>query len=88
MATPEPKPSPEKKEIEVEIVDVRIIPSADPRRLGKFDAIITIRLPNGAMHILRIPEECLKDEECLKEEIRKYFARISPYMGKRLKLTL
>ena len=74
-------------ELKVRILDVRLIPSADPRRLGKFDAMITIAVEGLGNYVLRVPEEVLEDEEKLKKAIKEYLERIRKHVGKELTIT-
>lgn len=79
-------------EQEVEIVDVMKIPSAKPDRAGKFDYVFTVRLPNGRIQFLTVPEEeiNLKDEELTKKVISSYLkeqlGEMLKWVGKKLKI--
>jgi len=74
-------------ELKVRILDVRLIPSADPRRLGKFDAMVTISVEGLGNYVLRVPEEVLENEEALKKAIKEYLERIRKHVGKELTIT-
>jgi len=75
------------EEIEVEIRDVRIVPSFDPRRLGKNDALVTVMIGNRPLTV-RVPEEYLDNVEKLAEEIKKIIQRERQYIGRKFKIRL
>lgn len=43
----------------VKILDKREVPSADPQRIGKFDALITYQADTFRTYIITIPDEAL-----------------------------
>jgi len=89
MATPSPEQG-----VEVEIVDITQIPVMTGERAGKMDYIVTIRLPNGRVHFIRIPEEelNLRDKETalkvIESYIREQLGDMLRLIGTKLKVSL
>jgi len=81
-------------EAEVEIVDITQIPVASGERAGKMDYIVTVRLPNGRIYFIRIPEEelNLRDPETAKKVIASYIREqigdMLRLIGEKLKIEL
>ena len=73
------------QEAEVEVIDITQIPVAAGERAGKMDYIVTVRLPNGRVYFVRIPEEelNLRDPETAKKVIASY---IKEQLGDMLRL--
>jgi len=77
---------------EVTILDFNKLPSAKPGRLGKFDYIVTYRLPTGHVRIVSIPAEEIegtpedKREEVIKKYIKKDLAEWARWVGKKIKI--
>lgn len=46
----------------VKILDKREIPSADPERVGKFDAMITYQVDTFRTYLITVPQEELTPE--------------------------
>jgi len=86
-AAPTPTTPAPGQEIEVEIVDVRKIPPSDPRRLGQWDALITVRWDNR-VDMLRVPWEALDKPEELAKYIKAHIQEIKRHLGKRIKVKL
>lgn len=59
----------EAKGVEIEIIDVNKIPSTKPTRVGRFDYLFTVRLPNGRIVFLTYPAEDLNIKDV--EQVRK-----------------
>jgi len=77
---------------EVTIISINKLPSATPGRLGKFDYVITYRLPTGELRIVQIPAEefeGLSDEEKeekIREAIKRDIQELLKWAGKKIKL--
>jgi hypothetical protein len=63
------------------IVQMRIIPSPRPDRLGKQDRVIIVQAGEGPPLILQMPDETFS-EAGLTEEVRKHLAAVSGLVGK------
>jgi len=71
--SPEEKKEEEKKE-KVRIIDITRVPSADPKRLGKFDIVIVYMTEDGRTYMVSVPEEEFSEEklpEIIKADIEK-----------------
>jgi hypothetical protein len=69
----------------VRIIDVRKLPSPDPARYGKDDAIVLYELAPGARYSVRLPAENL-NEPAIKAAIAADIKERSPWQGKALQL--
>lgn len=84
MATPAPTP-PETPVREVEIIDVRPVPSTDASRLGKMDTLVTYRVDQFRVYVVRIPNENPSEED-IRNAIREQLEKIGRWAGKKLTL--
>ena len=79
---------------EVEIIDVSKIPSTKKERVGRFDYLFTIRLPNGKIHFLTYPAEELniKDLDAVKKVIshlvKEELGAMLQLFGKKIKIEI
>jgi len=73
----------------IKILDKREIPSADPARVGKFDALITYQVDTFRTYLITVPQEELTPEaedEVIKAAIRKDLAERERWAGKELEI--
>ena len=70
---------------EVEIIDVRPVPSTDPQRLGQMDTLVTYRVDQFRVYVVRIPKENPTEEE-IKAAIKKQLETVLKWSGRRLRL--
>jgi len=68
-----------------QIVDVRKLPSPDPQRLGKEDAIVVYALDPTHHYTVRIPAEELS-EETIRQAVRRDIEERSKWLGKTISL--
>lgn len=69
--------------IPVEILDFRKIPSQDPARLGKFDALILVRVGGINVYSFRVPYEEVDTEEKLKKKLRELIKEEMKFVGRK-----
>ena len=72
--------------VEVEILDFRKIPSNDPARLGKFDALIVVRIGGISIYSWRVPYEEVDTEEKLRKKIRELLKEELKFVGRRFRV--
>jgi len=73
----------------IKILDKREIPSAEPDRVGKFDAMITYQVDTFRTYLITVPQEELTPEaedEVVKAAIRADLAERERWAGKELEL--
>ncbi len=73
----------------VKIIDKREIPSADPQRVGKMDAMVTYQLDTFRTYLITVPNESLTPEtedEVIKAAIRTDMVERERWAGKELEL--
>ena len=73
----------------VKILDKREIPSADPARVGKFDAMITYQVDTFRTYLITVPNEELTPEtedEVIKAAIRADMAERERWASKELEI--
>jgi hypothetical protein len=70
---------------QVRIVDVRKLPSPDPQRYGKDDAIVLYELAPGTRYSVRLPAENLTDAT-ITAAIRADMTERGKWQGKQLQL--
>jgi hypothetical protein len=73
----------------VKILDKREIPSADPTRVGKMDAMITYQIDTFRTYLITIPNEELTPEvedEVIRAAIRKDMAERERWAGKEIEI--
>lgn len=69
----------------IKIIDVRDFPSTDPKRIGKFDRVVTYQVDPFHTYVVTIPKEEYTEER-LKEEIRKAQKERELIIGKEIEL--
>ena len=82
---PSPQASPQQEIREVEIIDVRPVPSTDPNRLGKMDTLVTYRVDQFRVYVVRIPKEEVTEED-IRKAIKEQLEKVVKWAGRRLTL--
>jgi len=70
---------------QVRIIDVRKLPSPDPARYGRDDAIVLYETSPGARYSVRLPAEAMT-EATIKAAITADIKERGPWQGKSLQL--
>jgi hypothetical protein len=73
----------------VTIIDKREIPSGDPGRVGKFDAMITYQLDDFRVYFVTLPNEDLgkpNEQQIIAEAIKKDLADRERFSGMKLEV--
>jgi hypothetical protein len=70
---------------EVEIVSTVDIPSQDPKRIGKFDVLVTYRVDMLHTFSVRIPKEEATTTK-IEEAIRNDYAKRKELIGRKVKV--
>jgi hypothetical protein len=65
------------------IRDVRELPSRDPLRPGKSDAIITVQALDGKIMVLRVPAEAVT-EAAIKAALQAVLSKRSSWEGREI----
>jgi hypothetical protein len=73
-------------DITVKILDKRDFPSSDPKRIGKFDTVVTYQIDAFHTYLVTIPKETFNDQT-LAEAIKKDIEERNKWVGKELKIT-
>jgi len=71
--------------MKIKIVDHRIIPSPDPKRLGKKDVLQVVEVEGAGTVVVRLPQEDHSDEK-LKAEIKAQMEERSKHVGREIEL--
>ena len=71
--------------MKVTVVDYRVIPSPDAKRLGKKDILQVVEIDGGARFAIRLPEENSGDD-ALKAEIKRQMTERGANVGKVLEI--
>jgi len=69
----------------VKLLDVRRLPSPDPARYGKQDAVIVYEVPPNHRGTIRLPAETLSDAT-IREAVQRDLKERSQWQGKELRL--
>ena len=91
VAVPQGQQPQQGQRLRARIVDVRFVPSMDPRRVGQYDALVVVQVgepPNVRVYTLRVPREKLEDTKFLAEEIRKLLREEMKHIGREFEITL
>jgi len=67
----------------VKILDVRVVPSVEPGRIGKIDVLITYQVDPTHIYMVRLPKEEFTDEK-VREAIKKDLEEKRKWVGKEL----
>jgi len=69
----------------IKVIDIREFPSTDPKRVGKFDVVVTYQLDAFRTYIVTIPKEEFTEAK-LKEVIRKELEEKERWIGREIEL--
>jgi hypothetical protein len=73
-------------DITVKILDKRDFPSSDPKRIGKFDTVVTYQIDAFHTYLITLPKETFSDS-ALAEAIKKDIEERNKWVGKELKIS-
>jgi hypothetical protein len=73
-------------DITVKILDKRDFPSSDPKRIGKFDVVVTYQVDAFHTYLVTVPKETFSDST-LVEAIKKDIHEREAYVGKEFKIS-
>lgn len=71
--------------MKIKITDHRILPSPDPKRLGKKDVLQVVEVDGVSTLVIRLPQEDYSDEK-LKAEIQAQLEERGKHVGREIEL--